>query len=72
MIVQSFGTSWKMEDSDKAYLSAMKQEIGYAHSRGIECERSQRALNASESCECITCCVALTIGAAQGWWLRPH
>lgn len=37
MIVQSFGTSWKMEDSDKAYLTAMKQEIDYAHSHGIQC-----------------------------------
>jgi len=36
MIVQSFGTSWKMEDNSTVYLSAMKEEIDYAHSKGIE------------------------------------
>ena len=40
MVVQSFGTSWKMEDSDKTYLAAMKREIDYAHSHGIECASS--------------------------------
>ena len=36
MVVQSFGTSWKMEDNSTAYLAEMKQEIDYAHSQHIE------------------------------------
>ena len=36
MIVQSFGTSWKMEDNGTLYMAAMKREIAYARSKSIE------------------------------------
>jgi hypothetical protein len=36
MIVQSFGTTWKMEDNTSDYLASMKQEISYAHFNKIE------------------------------------
>lgn len=43
MIVQSFGTTWKMEDGGALYMAAMKEEISYAHSKHVEiggCESS--------------------------------
>lgn len=36
MIVQSFGTSWKMEDNGTLYMAAMKREIDYARSKSVE------------------------------------
>lgn len=36
MIVQSFGTSWKMEDNGTLYMAAMKREIAYARSKSVE------------------------------------
>jgi hypothetical protein len=39
MIVQSFGTSWKMEDNGTLYMAAMKREIAYARSKSVEVRR---------------------------------
>jgi hypothetical protein len=36
MIVQSFGTTWKMEDNGTLYMAAMKREIAYARSKNVE------------------------------------
>ena len=36
MIVQSFGTTWKMEDNGTFYMAAMKHEIDYARSKNVE------------------------------------
>jgi hypothetical protein len=36
MIVQSFGTTWKMEDNGTLYMAEMKREIAYARSKSVE------------------------------------
>ena len=36
MIVQSFGTSFRMEDNSSLYMDLIREEIRYAHSKKIE------------------------------------
>jgi hypothetical protein len=36
MIVQSFGTSWKMENDSFEYMLLLKKQLAYAKSKGIE------------------------------------